>query len=215
MPRSLSKAGNGRTLCRKAIRSTQSKFASDKRHGWAVGGDGVILSTSDGGFEWDEEESRANTTLYSVYLKDRNHLVVSGARGTILTTKNGGDKWVSRKTGTRDHLFSVSFAPDNPLRGWAVGTFGAIIFHGGWWRHLETADQQHNSSSLLRRFHKCEDRNCCGSRGTVLVTNNGGADWKEKKDYASVVLTGVTFTSAKRAVVVGYRGTILQTDDAG
>src|SRR6476620_1445383 len=71
------------------------KFASDKRHGWAVGGDGVILSTSDGGFEWDEEESRANTTLYSIYLKDRDHLVVSGARGTILTTKNGGAKWVA------------------------------------------------------------------------------------------------------------------------
>src|SRR5215510_6527614 len=26
------------------------RFASDKRHGWAVGSDGVVLNTNDGGF---------------------------------------------------------------------------------------------------------------------------------------------------------------------
>ena len=124
---------------------------------------------------------RANTTLYSVYLKDRNHLVVSGARGTILTTKNGGDKWVSRKTGTRDHLFSVSFAPDNPLRGWAVGSFGAIIFtvDGG----VTWKPQTSNTTAHLFcvAFTNVKTGIAVGSRGTVLVTNNGGADWKEKK----------------------------------
>src|ERR1051325_2179350 len=28
------------------------EFAKDMRHGWAVGADGVILYTSDGGFSW-------------------------------------------------------------------------------------------------------------------------------------------------------------------
>src|ERR1043166_3030111 len=41
------------------------KFAGDKRRGWAVGGDGVILTTNNGGFEWEEQISTANTTLYS------------------------------------------------------------------------------------------------------------------------------------------------------
>src|SRR4051812_15702465 len=45
------------------------KFANDKRRGWAVGGDGVVLTTNNGGFEWDEQISSANTTLYSIYIK--------------------------------------------------------------------------------------------------------------------------------------------------
>jgi len=103
------------------------RFDKDKIRGWAVGGDGVVLRTNNGGFEWEEQDSTANTTLYCIYAKDRSNLVISGARGTILTSRNGGEKWVLRKTGIRDHLFSIAFAPDNPLHGWSVGSFGAIL----------------------------------------------------------------------------------------
>ena len=34
------------------------RFAKDKRHGWAVGADGVILYTTDGGFSWTSQRSR-------------------------------------------------------------------------------------------------------------------------------------------------------------
>src|SRR5215510_7962759 len=69
------------------------KFLKDKRRGWAVGGDGDVLVTNNGGFDWEEQLTPANATLYSIYLKDKNRLVIAGARGTILTTKNGGEKW--------------------------------------------------------------------------------------------------------------------------
>src|SRR5262245_1329501 len=103
------------------------KFAGDQLRGWAVGSDGVILRTENGGFEWEPQESPANSTLYGIYVKDRARVVISGARGVILTTINGGSKWTVRKTGTRDHLFAVTFAPDNKMHGWAVGTFGTIV----------------------------------------------------------------------------------------
>ena len=103
------------------------KFAADKKTGWAVGGDGTILRTRNGGFTWEEQDSFANTTLYSLYVKDKARLVVSGAGGVILTSNNGGAKWIRRATGTRDHLFCVTFAPQDHLKGWAVGSFGAIV----------------------------------------------------------------------------------------
>src|SRR6185369_2358234 len=103
------------------------RFAANKRHGWAVGSNGVVLSTDNGGFEWEEQESPANTTLYGMYVKDRSRVVISGARGVVMTTSNGGSKWVLRNTGVRDHLFAITFAPQNPLTGWAVGTFGSIV----------------------------------------------------------------------------------------
>ena len=103
------------------------RFASDKRHGWAVGSDGTILRTRDGGFEWDSQLSPATTTLYGLYVQDKSRAVISGARGVIMTTTNSGGKWTARTTGTRDHLFAVTFAPGDPLHGWAVGSFGALI----------------------------------------------------------------------------------------
>jgi photosystem II stability/assembly factor-like uncharacterized protein len=31
------------------------RFAADKRHGWAVGSNGTILRTEDGGFSWEAQ----------------------------------------------------------------------------------------------------------------------------------------------------------------
>ncbi len=62
------------------------RFAADKRNGWAVGSDGAILRTRNGGFEWDSQLSPATTTLYGIYVKDKSRAVISGARGVILTT---------------------------------------------------------------------------------------------------------------------------------
>src|SRR5215210_1137774 len=87
------------------------RFAADKKHGWAVGSDGVILRSGDGGFEWQSQISPTTTTLYGLYVKDKSRAVISGARGVIMTTTNCGNKWVVRPTGTRDHLFTVTFAP--------------------------------------------------------------------------------------------------------
>src|SRR3977135_3924306 len=48
------------------------RFLKDKQHGWAVGADGAILRSKNGGFAWKEQRSSANTTLYGLYIKDRS-----------------------------------------------------------------------------------------------------------------------------------------------
>src|SRR3954453_10975772 len=61
------------------------RFAADKKRGWAVGANGVVLTTNNGGFEWEEQESPTDPTLYGMYVKDRSRAVISGARCVILT----------------------------------------------------------------------------------------------------------------------------------
>ncbi len=150
------------------------RFAGDQLHGWAVGSDGVILRTENGGFEWAAQASPANSTLYGIYVKDRARVVISGARGVVLTTINGGNKWVPRNTGVRDHLFGVTFAPDDLLHGWAVGSFGAIIVtsDGG----LTWKTQNSNTTAHLFGVAFANSRTgvAVGARGTLLVTSNGG-----------------------------------------
>src|SRR5215213_2667449 len=90
------------------------RFAADKRTGWAVGADGVILHTADGGFRWEEQYAQTPVPLYGLYVKDAKTAVAVGARGLVLTTSNGGSRWVTHETAAKgesaNHLYSVSFA---------------------------------------------------------------------------------------------------------
>jgi len=55
------------------------RFASDKLHGWAVGADGVILYTANGGFRWESQQTRLVAALNGLYVLDRQRALVVGA----------------------------------------------------------------------------------------------------------------------------------------
>ncbi|HYY95373.1 MAG TPA: YCF48-related protein, partial [Pyrinomonadaceae bacterium] len=61
------------------------RFAADKHTGWAVGADGVILRTVDGGFRWEEQHALTNAPLYGLFVRDARVAVAVGARGQALT----------------------------------------------------------------------------------------------------------------------------------
>ncbi len=164
------------------------RFAADKKTGWAIGSNGAILRTRNGGFEWKPQLSPATTTLYGLYVKDKSHAVISGARGVIMTTANGGSKWVTRTTGTNDHLFALTFAPGDPMRGWAAGTFGTIIATtdgGVTWNRQATRTTAH---LFAIAFFDTKVGIAVGSRGTLLVTNDGGVEWKAQQWFGRSVL---------------------------
>jgi photosystem II stability/assembly factor-like uncharacterized protein len=116
------------------------RFAADKLSGWAVGADGVILRTTDGGFRWEEQNPPVAVPLYGLYVRDARRAVAVGSRGLVLTTDDGGRRWVVRPTAKEKagakgavalqegapHLFSVAFVPEG-LHGWAVGSYGEVL----------------------------------------------------------------------------------------
>ena len=57
---------------------------SDAAHGWAVGADGTILATSNGGATWSGQSSGTTSDLYGVAFSDASHGRAVGQRGTIL-----------------------------------------------------------------------------------------------------------------------------------
>ena len=85
-----------------------------------------------------------------------------------------------RPSGVRDHLFAVTFAPKNPLLGWAVGTFGSIIATsdgGKTWKSQTSPTRSHLFSIA---FADAKNGIAVGSQGTLLLTSNGGAEWKPR-----------------------------------
>ena len=56
------------------------RFAPDKLTGWAVGADGVIRKTEDGGYRWREQRSPATVSLYGLYVKEPSGFFCSFGR---------------------------------------------------------------------------------------------------------------------------------------
>jgi photosystem II stability/assembly factor-like uncharacterized protein len=57
----------------------------DAVEGWAVGAEGTVLHTNDGGLHWRLESSGTPHTLERIFFTDRSHGWAVGFGGTIIS----------------------------------------------------------------------------------------------------------------------------------
>jgi photosystem II stability/assembly factor-like uncharacterized protein len=65
----------------------------DAENGWAVGNNGVILATNDGGTTWRDQASGVTKALLSVYFYDPKNGWAVGRDGVIVATRDAGVSW--------------------------------------------------------------------------------------------------------------------------
>ncbi|MFO1327384.1 MAG: YCF48-related protein [Rubrivivax sp.] len=63
---------------------------ADARQGWIVGGDGLVMATSDGGLSWQRQASGTRTDLTSVFALGPQAVWIGGARAAVLASASGG-----------------------------------------------------------------------------------------------------------------------------
>jgi len=93
--------------------------------GWAVGANGTILATADGGVTWTRQGSSTPFDLHGVRFADSMRGWAIGANGTLLVTGDGGATWQARDTGGASPYLSLSAA--DPLNLWATGGDGSVL----------------------------------------------------------------------------------------
>lgn len=93
----------------------------DGNSGWAVGDNGTIVITTNGGTDWALQESGTSKSLHGVCFINSFNGYAVGDSGTILRTQNGGMNWTVQTSGTIFNLNAVAFSDANI--GWVVGTF--------------------------------------------------------------------------------------------
>src|SRR5438105_15702441 len=95
-----SRAGDLRYMDDAALRAVQ--FVDHGKEGWAVGDEGVILHTLDGGQTWERQATGLRASLRSVafvgqyagWVVGREELPHGrGSAGVLLYTKDGGETW--------------------------------------------------------------------------------------------------------------------------
>lgn len=193
------------------------KFLADGQRGWAVGWEGTILATSDGGQSWQPQASDTNVVLGDVtVLEDGQRGWAVGNKGTILATRDGGLSWEAQPSGSTQNLYRVSMLADGQ-RGWAAGSAGTILAtrDGGrsWQPQTSGTPQPLFSLSMLADGQYGW---ATGALGTFLTTIDGGRRWQPQKNPSvGGLLSESLLPDGQRGWAVGMGGTILATDDGG
>ncbi len=183
-----------------------------KTLGWAVGENGTILHTRNGGVKWNAQ-SHPTHLLYDVCLTMQNHAYVVGDRGAIMQSVDDGANWKAQDSRTAECFSATHFVSHE--EGWAAAETGVIlhtIHSGEIWLPQESNTQQ----DLLAIFFVDKDYGwAAGSAGEIVHTINGGMTWTPQKSGVSVNLFDIHFTSKSQGWVVGLFGTLLFTLDGG
>ncbi len=208
-----------------------SVYAIDSLNIWAVGNEGLIIHTTDGGTTWDSIPSGTTSSLYAVEFINADTGWVAGSTNNdddshILRTIDGGASW-------DDYVFSNSWVDimdvdfvEGPsgesMRGFCAGGLGSI------WK---TDDYGETWEDLIGDCGEGNFNSCCiadsitgwfvGTSSmvnpyTIMHTEDGGNTFEKQTNPATdIKLNGVCFGTDLKGIAVGIYGTILYTSDGG
>ena len=152
-------------------------FPVDDQHGWAVGDQGLIAGTLNGGTSWNILVSLTTEDLYDVWFVDNSTGYVAGNHGIILRTIDGGNSWTRVPLMTTPdsltRLNAVDFASDGRT-GLAVGDGGLILltFDGGaTWTPQSNADTNNLFGVALPKNGSGAIAYACGANGVIVKTS--------------------------------------------
>ena len=199
----------------------------NERQGWAVGSRGTIISTDDGGATWKDRSIGADIILNDVRFLDARQGWAVGEFGRIYHTEDGGITWTKQNSpievpfisGASRNLFRLLLSTSHAA--WAFGLDGVVLTSpdGQKW---ELTSQDGVSAADARRYHLFSASSvglkkfAVGERGTVLVSQFDSRQW----DALSALslpsnLNGIAFGDEDTGLIVGNRGVILRSDNAG
>jgi len=99
-------------------------------HVWAVGNNGSIVHSGNGGKTWEHQRNGNNLLikkyrLNSVFFKDPATGYASGDNGLLLKTTDGGAHWVEFEHFTDNDLMAVAPGPSGSI--WVTGYKGTVF----------------------------------------------------------------------------------------
>jgi len=143
-----------------------------------IGGNGVILKTTDGGNSWTSQQLPITNPLRGVACPTAALCYAAGDDGALLKTANGGASWTRLAANTsaaNQWYWDIGAADANQVT--AVGNAGQAYRTsngGATWSRVEL-----NTSENLHRIHFANGAIgwVVGTSGHVWKTINGGASW--------------------------------------
>ena len=209
----------------------------DGMNGWAVGSDGLILQTADGGKTWTQiiveqiAQMERQVYFWNVYFRDENVGFITGTRGTILKTADGGQTWELKEAineSRLDRAGNPAILRRRLIDAWMVdGQTGYMVGEndtfiktndgGESWIGTGKRVAVGNTRNNFERIHFASPTMgwIVGSFGTILRTTDGGETWENQDAGVDNNLKGVDFVNENTGWIAGQEGVILHTQDGG
>ncbi len=186
---------------------------------WAVGGHGLVMSSTNGGSEWIKADSPGEFAAMDLAVASGGPILV-GQSGKAYEGSLDGKSWNILETGTTQRLLSVVSVSDGSQL--AVGAFGTIIKRepgstefgqiavdwemladDGFEPHLYDVVETMDGTILVT-----------AEFGMILRSENGGQDWSVQNQNDSSVFA-LHQTLGGTLIGVGQAGYIISSDDDG
>ncbi|MBN8443442.1 MAG: glycosyl hydrolase [Thauera sp.] len=172
----------------------------DAQRAVAVGNDGVVLTTADGGKRWTKVDgiprSEVANKLTRVRVATGGRAVATGEMGALLQSTDFGATW-SRLRDEEDVAWNdAALLAEGQVV--AVGEFGRILRStdgGASWQEPASGVE---SSLMAVAFRNANEGVAVGLEGVVLVSRDGGASWQRAESGAQAHLFDIAWDEANQ-----------------
>ncbi|MEO0108391.1 MAG: YCF48-related protein, partial [candidate division WOR-3 bacterium] len=183
-------------------------------YGFAVGQNGVVVLTTDGGQSWDVR-NLVGGELQGVCVTSESVAYAVGTGGTIMRTGDGGRTWTALPSGVMQGIAGVDF-PSESL-GYVCGENGMILKTRNYGDTWEVQNSHVAERLQAIQFKSPNAGYAVGANAKVVKTTNGGNNWMP------VMLPGDPFNvndlsfpvNEQTGYICGDGGRILRTTNGG
>ncbi|WP_228218058.1 WD40/YVTN/BNR-like repeat-containing protein [Aromatoleum toluclasticum] len=180
----------------------------------AVGANGVVVSSADGGKSWRRQVVDAGASLIGVAVCPDGGFVALDFGRRVWIGDAAASSWTARAITSEATPLAVACDPNGQV--WVVGSESAILSsadRGATWRDASLGqDQMFTTVQFVDERHGV----ITGEFGSFLTTQDGGASWQAGAPIPNDFYPyGALFTDPQTGWVSGLAGTILHTTDGG
>ncbi len=189
----------------------RSVHSSDGFQVWAVGNNGLVFRSFDGGATWSQS-FRGTSTLRKVFVRPGSVWMVS-EDGRTFSSTNGGAEWIESVPVPGTTLHEVLFI--NERYGWVAGDNGTILrtTNNGLNWSQQTSGTTQSITSLA--FRDSSNGYAGGSNGTLLKTIDGGATWTNTAPAGWIKNITSVSVAGSSVFVAGVDGFSARSRDGG
>ena len=176
---------------------------ADAQHGWACG-PSAVLATTDGGLTWNDcTPAGLNRDLINASFIDDVHGWLGSSAGYVYRTTDGGNSWNAVHVAASKDYITVDFVSASD--GWATGMMTGDLWrttNGGASWSLVHAFSPNVVVSFVDAGHgwAASEGN---SGASVLVTSDGGRQWRPVREFANLWVTALDSESRSSCALVG------------
>jgi photosystem II stability/assembly factor-like uncharacterized protein len=197
-------------------RAINELWFADATHGFAVGNDGLVLRSDDGGATWAGKDLGAGGPSYTaIRCSGTQSCVLTAAGGTLLVrTTDAGDTPGTVVTPATDPIHAAAFA--SPTRVVAGGANGAtVVSDDAGVTFAPIGGRLSGRYFSIRAGGEDGTALAPGAGGALAKTTDGGRTWVTANVTTSADLIDVAFPSAEVGYALDRDGGLRRTANGG